>query len=272
MAKTQKIKVQHAEIRIFHHNEEDYISLTDMLKQKDGGVLISKWLSNKNTIEFLGVWEKLYNTNFNYTEFGIIMSEAGTNRFTLSVKQWIGRTNAIGIMAKTGRYGGSYAHRDIAFELGSWISPEFKLLLIREFQRLKEEENNRLKLDWDLQRTLAKVNYTIHTDAIKEKLIPSALTSRQTAIIYASEADILNMALFGVTAAQWRAVNQDKKGNIRDHASIEQLVVLSNLESINSILIHQGLKQQQRLKELNQIAITQMTSLIQSKAIKQLKK
>ena len=200
------------------------------------------------------------------------MSEAGTNRFTLSVKQWIGRTNAIGIMAKTGRYGGSYAHRDIAFELGSWISPEFKLLLIREFQRLKEEENNRLKLDWNLQRTLAKVNYTIHTDAIKEKLIPAALTSSQTAVIYASEADILNMALFGVTAAQWRADNQNKKGNIRDHAGIEQLVVLSNLESINSVLIHQGLKQQQRLQELNQIAITQMTSLMQSKAIKRLKK
>jgi len=253
-------------------DKNDYISITDMLKAKDGDFFISDWLRNRNTVEYLGIWERIHNPDFNCGEFAIIKNQAGLNNYKISVKEWAEKTNAIGLSAKAGRYGGTYAHKDIAFEFGMWISAEFKIYLVKEFQRLKEEENNRLKLDWNLQRTLAKVNYTIHTDAIKEKLIPSALTSKQTAIIYASEADILNMALFGITAAQWRAVNQNKKGNIRDYASIEQLVVLSNLESINSVLIHQGLKQQQRLQELNQIAITQMTSLIQSKAIKQLKK
>jgi hypothetical protein len=237
---------------------------------EDGLVLIEKSLRNKNTIEFIGIWEQLHNPVFNSPEFEGIKNEAGLNRFTLSVKKWIEKTNAIGIVAKTGRYGGTYAHKDIAFEFGSWLSPEFKLYLIVEFQRLKEEENRALSLEWNFQRTLAKVNYRIHTDAVKEKLIPPRITKARVNAIYANEADLLNVALFGVTAREWREANPDKEGNIRDYASLEQLVVLSNLESINSVLIHQGLTQQSRLSQLNEIAITQMTSLAGASAIKRL--
>lgn len=269
--KNAKIVVQDIPVHVVKFNDEDYISRTDMLKTKDGGVLISKWLSNKNTIEFLGIWEELYNPNFNYTEFGIIMSEAGVNRFTLSVKQWIERTNAIGIQAKTGRYGGSYAHKDIAFELGSWISPKFKLLLIREFQRLKQEENDRLKLEWNLTRTLAKVNYHIHTDAIKENLVPDDLSKQKQSFVYATEADLLNVALFNKTAGQWRNENPDKEGNIRDYATMEQLVVLSNMESMNAELIKAGIGPADRLVKLNQMAISQMRVLIENTQLKKLK-
>ncbi len=272
MKKTNKLKVQGSEITVLNLKDNDFISLTDMVRNIDNGlVLIEKWLRNKNTIEFLGIWEEIFNPDFNSPEFEGIKNQAGLNRFALSVKQWVEKTNSIGIIAKAGRYGGTYAHKDIAFEFASWISPKFKIFLIKEFQRLKENENDRLKLDWNLQRTLSKVNYTIHTDAIKEKLIPKLVTGKQTAIIYASEADILNIALFGITAMQWRSNNPNEKGNIRDMASLEQLVVLSNLESINSVLIHQGLEQAERLLQLNKIAITQMNSLLSHKAIKKLK-
>jgi hypothetical protein len=268
MKKNSKITVLGKEITV---GKNDYISLTDMLKAKDGDFFISDWLRNRNTVEYLGIWERIHNPDFNYGEFATIKSQAGLNSYKISVKEWVKKTNAIGLTAKAGRYGGSYAHKDIAFEFGMWISAEFKIYLVKEFQRLKEDENDRLKLDWNLQRTLSKVNYTIHTDAIKEKLIPKLVTGKQTAIIYASEADILNIALFGITAMQWRTENPNEKGNIRDMASLEQLVVLSNLESINSVLIHQGLEQAERLLQLNKIAITQMNSLLTHKAIKNLK-
>ena len=216
----------------------------------------------RNTVEFLGIWESVYNPTFNYGEFAIIKSQAGLNNYKISVKEWVEKTNAVGLKATAGRYGGTYAHPDIAFEFGMWISAEFKIYLIKEFQRLKEDENDRLKLNWNFQRTLAKVNYHIHTDAIKENLIPAELTKNQISFIYANEADILNMALFGKTAQQWRTENPNIEGNIRDMSTIEQLVVLSNLESINAMLIHQGLSQQERLIQLNQMAISQMKSLL----------
>ncbi len=253
-------------------DKNDYISITDMLKAKDGDFFISDWLRNRNTIEYLGIWERIHNPAFNCGEFAIIKSQAGLNSYKLSVKEWAEKTNAIGLSAKAGRYGGTYAHKDIAFEFGMWISAEFKIYLVKEFQRLKDEENDRLKLNWNLQRILTKVNYTIHTDAIKENLIPVTLTKKQTIFVYALEADILNMALFGMTAAEWRATNYKEKDNIRDHASLEQLVILSNLESINSVFIHQGLEQSERLTQLNQIAITQMESLLSHKTINKLKK
>jgi len=271
MTKARTINVKGSEIAISRKEQGDYISLTDMVRSfEDGLVLIEKWLRNKNTIEFIGIWEQIHNPVFNSPEFEGIKNEAGLNRFTLSVKKWIDKTNAIGIIAKTGRYGGTYAHKDIAFEFGSWLSPEFKLYLIVEFQRLKEEENRALSLEWNLQRTLAKVNYRIHTDAVKEKLIPPRLTKSRINAIYANEADLLNVALFGMTAREWRDANPDKDGNIRDHASLEQLVVLSNLESINSVLIHQGLPQAERLIQLNGIAITQMKSLAGHVSLRQL--
>lgn len=219
----------------------------------------------------MGEWEALYNPDFNYTEFGTIKNSAGSNNFVLSVKQWIEQTGAVGITAKAGRYGGTYAHKDIAFHFGMWISPRFQLLLIKEYQRLKAEENDRLKLEWNLQRTLAKVNYRIHTDAIKENLIPPTLSKDKINFVYADEADMLNMALFGMTAKQWREVNPKATGNIRDAATIEQLVVLSNLESINAVLINQGLSQPERLQQLNKIAITQMESLTGNNQLKKLK-
>ncbi|MEI6089890.1 MAG: KilA-N domain-containing protein [bacterium] len=269
----KRINVKGTEITIIEHQNSDFISLTDMVKGfEDGLVLIEKWLRNKNTIEFIGIWEELNNPIFNSPEFGGIKNEAGLNRFTLSVKKWIEKTNAIGIIAKTGRYGsGTYAHKEIAFEFGSWLSPAFKMYLIKEFQRLKDEENSRLNLEWNFHRTLAKVNYHIHTDAIKENLIPASLTIKQINYVYASEADMLNMALFGLTAQEWRTANPDKDGNMRDFANIEQLVVLSNMESINAVLISQGASQSERLVQLNQIAITQMTSLVSNKQIKKLK-
>lgn len=271
MPKSSKINIDGNEITVLAQQLDDYISLTDMARSQLQDVVIIKWLSLKSTIEYLGEWEALYNPDFNYTEFGTIKNSAGSNNFVLSVKQWLESTNAIGITAKAGRYGGTYAHKDIAFQFGMWISPKFQLLLVKEYQRLKEQESDRNQLEWNFQRTLAKVNYQIHTDAVKEKLIPEMLDKSQIGMVYASEADLLNMALFGKTAKQWRDANPDKEGNVRDHATIEQLVVLSNLESINAMLIHQGLEQPERLTQLNAMAITQMTSLLQSKNIQKLK-
>ena len=271
MAKSSKIEVKGTVITILKDGEQDFISLTDMLKAKDGDFFISDWLRNRNTVEFLGIWESVYNPNFNYGEFATIKSQAGLNSYKISVKEWVEKTNAIGLRATAGRYGGTYAHADIAFEFGMWISAEFKVYLIKEFQRLKADENDRLKLEWNLQRTLAKVNYHIHTDAIKENLIPKELSKSQTSFVYANEADLLNVALFGITAKQWRDANPKADGNIRDMATLEQLVVLSNLESINAVLIHQGIQQTERLMQLNKIAINQMKSLVGNKSIQKLK-
>jgi len=263
MAKETKINVKEIQITVLSENKIDFISLTDMTSGfNEGSGLIGKWITNKNTLEYLGTWEKINNPIFNYPEFGVIENEAGVNRFIMSVGQWIKRTNAMGLIVKAGRFGGTYAHKDIAFHFAMWLSPEFQIYLVKEFQRLKEDENDRLKLNWNFQRTLAKVNYHIHTDAIKENLIPTELAKHQISFIYADEADMLNMALFGKTAQQWRSENPKAEGNIRDMATIEQLVVLSNLESINAMLIHQGLTQQERLLKLNQMAITQMKSLL----------
>lgn len=271
MAKKKKIEVEGKEITIILDNKQEYISLTDMLKAKDGDFFISDWLRNRNTVEYLGIWETVYNPNFNYGKFAIIKSQAGLNSYKLSVKEWVEKTNAIGLKATAGRYGGTYAHPDIAFEFGMWISPQFKIYLIKEFQRLKSEENDRQQLEWSLQRTLAKVNYHIHTDAIKENLIPKEITKQQASFVYANEADLLNVALFSITAKEWRDNNPNKDGNIRDYATLEQLVVLSNMESINALLIRQGLTQNERLIQLNKVAITQMKSLLESNAIKKLK-
>jgi hypothetical protein len=265
------IQVLGNDISVLYQNKIEFISLTDMLKAKDGDFFISDWLRNRNTIEFIGIWESVYNPDFNYGEFAIIKSQAGLNNYKISAKEWAEKTNAIGLKAAAGRYGGTYAHPDIAFEFGMWISAEFKIYLIREFQRLKEEENANLKLEWNLQRTLSKINYKIHTDAIKESLIPSELSNQQISFIYANEADLLNVALFGMTAKQWREHFPDHEGNIRDSATLEQLVVLSNLESINALLIQQNLPQNERLVQLNIIAITQMKSLVESKSINKLK-
>lgn len=274
MAKTNKIKVQGISVSITRLDQDDYISLTDLARHRDAersDYILQNWMRNRSTIEFLGLWEQLNNPGFNSIEFDGFKSMAGSNSFSMTPKRWVETTNAIGIVSKAGRYGGTYAHRDIAFEFASWLSAEFKLYLVIEFQRLKKQENDPARLEWNFQRTLAKVNYQIHTDAVKEKLIPETLSRDQIAVVYASEADLLNMALFGKTAKQWRDANPEKEGNIRDHATIEQLVVLSNLESINAMLIHQGIEQPARLAQLNAMAITQMTSLINSKNIKKLK-
>jgi hypothetical protein len=267
----KKINIQGQEISIISNERQDYISLTDMARSQLQDVVIIKWLSLKSTIEYLGEWEALYNPNFNYTEFGTIKNAAGSNNFVLSVKQWIESTNAIGVTAKAGRYGGTYAHKDVAFHFGMWISPKFQLLLVKEYQRLKEEELSNKSLEWNVSRTLAKVNYRIHTDAIKENLIPLELSKQQINHIYANEADLLNVALFGLTAKEWRDQNPNLKGNMRDEATIEQLVVLSNLESLNAVFIQQGLTQRERLKQLNQIAIQQMKSLLNHNQIKKLR-
>jgi len=272
MSESKKIKIEDVDIFIISKNNEDYISLTDMARSQLEDVIIIKWLSLKNTIEYIGEWESLYNPDFNYTEYGTIKNAAGSNNFVLSVKSWIERTGAIGITAKAGRYGGTYAHKDIAFQFGMWISPKFQLLLVKEYQRLKADENEQLKLNWNLQRTLSKVNYRIHTDAIKETLIPAEISRQQASVVYSSEADLLNVALFGMTAQEWRIENQDAKGNVRDAATLEQLVVLSNIESINSVLIRQGRTQHDRLIQLNAIAITQMKSLLGNASIEKLKK
>jgi hypothetical protein len=271
MAKTKTIEVKGIEISIVQSGDSTFISLTDMLKAKDGDFFISDWLRNRNTVEFLGIWESVYNPTFNYGEFAIIKSQAGLNNYKISVKEWQEKTNAIGLKATAGRYGGTYAHPDIAFEFGMWISAEFKIYLIKEFQRLKEEESDRLKLTWSLQRTLAKVNYRIHTDAIKASLIPQSLSKDKINFVYADEADMLNVALFGITAKEWREANPKAEGNIRDAATIEQLVVLSNMESINAVLIHQMIPQNERLIQLNKIAITQMKSLLGNSNLKKLK-
>ena len=258
----KEINVLDTKITYFNMDNDDYISLTDMLKSKDGDFFISDWLRNRNTIEFLGIWEELHNPAFNYGEFAIIKSQAGLNSYKLSVKEWVNKTNSIGIVAKTGRYGGTYAHKDIAFEFGMWISPKFKLLLIKEFERLKAEEQK--QIGWNAKRELSKINYKIHTDAIKKNLIPKELTKYETSIVYAEEADVLNMALFGMTAKQWRNKNQDKQGNIRDYASINELICLANLENINSIYINEGISQGERLIRLNKIAISQMQILTET--------
>ncbi len=271
MAKNKKIIVKGIEIAILEMGKEEYISLTDMVKGFGEDSMIYSWMRNRNTLEFIGIWEELYNPDFKGNEFVTFKSQAGLNSFNLTPRKWIDATNAIGIISKAGRYGGgTFAHKDIAFEFGSWLSPEFKLYLIKEFQRLKEEESDRLKLNWNLQRTLAKINYKIHTDAIKETLIPETLSKEKINVVYADEADMLNMALFGRTAKQWRASNPNADGNIRDTATIEQLVVLSNMESINAVMIHQGLHQSERLRQLNKIAITQMKTLIGNKQFKKL--
>lgn len=256
------ISVQGTEITVIHQEDDDFISLTDMVRNFDGGpALIEQWLKNKDTVLFLGVWERLNNPGFKTLEFEGIKNEAGRNSFYLSAKKWAEATGARGLIAKAGRYGGTFAHRDIAFEFGSWLSPEFKLYLIKEFQRLKEDENRRLSLAWNLNRTLAKINYRLHTDAIQAHLIPPEVTAKQAAITYANEADLLNVALFGQTAREWRDSNPKKDGNMRDHATLEQLLVLANLENMNAEFIHMELPQGERLKRLNTIAIRQMRTL-----------
>ncbi|MFH1455110.1 MAG: KilA-N domain-containing protein [bacterium] len=265
------IKVKGKKITIFNQQKEDYICITDIARYKNSDRtddLIRNWLRNRNTIEFLGIWEHLNNPNFKPVEFDGFRKQAGLNSFTLTPKQWIESTNAIGLISKAGRYGGTYAHKDIAFEFASWISVEFKLYLIKEFQRLKNEEQK--LLGWDIKRNLTKINYRIHTDAIKENLIPKELTQNQINHIYASEADILNMALFSITAQEWRGNNPDKKGNIRDYANISQLICLSNLENLNALFISEGIPQEQRLSRLNKIAIQQMKLLVEDSSIKSL--
>ena len=274
MTKSRKIDVQGTQIVLIEKNKEDFISLTDIARYRDAersDYILQNWMRNRSTIEFIGLWEQFNNPHFNSIEFDGIKNMAGSNSFSLTPKRWIKSTNAIGIVSKTGRYGGTFAHKDIAFEFATWLSARFKFYLIKEFQRLKEDENNRLKLKWNVQRTFAKANYRIHTDAIKENLIPPILSKRQINFVYANEADMLNTALFGKTAKQWRDENPGTEGNIRDQATIEQLVVLSNLESINAVLIRQGLEQSERLPQLNSIAITQMKSLLGNKNIKKLK-
>jgi hypothetical protein len=263
--KTRMITVLNEHIRI---TKDDYISLTDMVKSKDGDFFISDWLRNRNTVEYLGIWERIHNPDFNYGEFAIIKNQAGLNNYKISVKTWVEKTNAIGLTAKAGRYGGTYAHRDIAFEFGMWISAEFKIYLIKEFQRLKDEEQ--LRLGWSVRRDIAKINYRIHTDAIKENLIPATLSNQQISHVYASEADILNMALFGKTAKQWRGENSDKEGNMRDYANVSQLVCLANLENLNAVMINDGLSQTERLTRLNQIAVSQMHILLDDKTVQRL--
>ena len=257
MSKTRKIQVNKTEISVIIKDETDYISLTDMTKGFDeGSGLIGKWITNKNTLEYLGTWERISNPAFNYPEFGVIENNAGVNRFIMSAGQWIERTAAVGILVKAGRYGGTYAHRDIAFHFAMWLSPEFQIYLVKEFQRLQETEQK--QLGWDVKRNLTKINYRIHTDAIRAHLIPPELSGKQTSLIYASEADVLNMALFGMTAKDWRDANPGEKGNIRDQANASQLVCLANLENLNALFISEAMPQPLRLQKLNRIAIEQM--------------
>lgn len=271
MKKNIKVEVLDQEINIQIIDKQEYICITDIARHKHAertDDLIRNWIRNRNTIEFLGIWEQLNNHDFNSVEFDGFKQQSGLNSFTLTPKQWIKRTGAKGIISKAGRYGGTYAHKDIAFEFASWISVEFKLYLIKEFQRLKDQEQK--QLGWDIRRNLAKINYRIHTDAIKTNLVPEKLNSSQINFIYANEADVLNMALFGTTAKKWREKNPNLKGNIRDYATIEQLVCLSNMENLNAIFIEENLPQDQRLKKLNNIAISQMEILVANKSIKKL--
>lgn len=274
--KVKILEVQNAHIAVVSsNNQDDYICITDIAKTKESDSraadIIKNWIRSRATLEFLGTWEQMYNPNFKVVEFDHFKMQAGLPSFVLSPGTWAGKTNAIGIYVKLGKYGGTFAHKDIAIEFCSAVNPIFKLFLIKEFQRLKAEENDKYKLEWNLQRTISKINYRIHTDAIKENLIPISLTTNQKDFIYADEADILNVALFGTTAKEWRTENPNGKGNIRDIASIEQLVVLSNLESINAMLIQQEMIQQERLMKLNEIAISQMKSLINANALNKLK-
>ncbi|MBT6046627.1 MAG: KilA-N domain-containing protein [Candidatus Scalindua sp.] len=267
----KKIEVKGTEITIVSHAKDEYISVTDIARFKDSkrtDYIIQNWLRNRNTIEFLGIWERLNNPDFKPIEFDGFKNQAGLNSFVLTPKQWIEKTNAIGIISKAGRYGGTYAHKDIAFEFATWISVEFKLYLIKEFQRLKDEEKK--QLGWDIRRNLTKINYRIHTDAIKENLIPRKLSKSQINHVYATEADILNMALFGKTAAQWRAENSNETGNIRDFANVSQLVCLANLENLNALFINDGLPQKTRLERLNKIAIQQLRILTGDAGMKRL--
>ncbi len=266
-AKKTSIDVRGTEITVLSEKSEDFISLTDIARSKNPegtDDLIRNWLRNRNTVEFIGVWELIHNPTFNPVEFDGIKSQAGLNSFSLTPKQWIEKTGAIGIISKAGRYGGTFAHRDIAFEFAAWISVEFKIYLIKEFQRLKDDEGRRLSLAWNLNRTLSKLNYRLHTDAVKAHLIPPEVTPAQAAFTYATEADVLNVALFGQTAKQWRTANPKLDGNMRDHAGIEQLLVLANLESLNAEFIHMALPQPERLRKLNAIAIRQMQVLTTS--------
>lgn len=273
MNKNKKIYVKGLKIVTFQQNEEDYISLTDMAKVKvyDSGVVISNWLTTKYTVQFMGAWEQLHNPSFNLIEFHRIKNEVGINGFIVSSSMWIKNTGAIGIRSSAGRYGGTFAHKDIAFEFATWLSPEFKLYLIKEFQRLKEDEGRRLEIGWDVKRTLTKLNYRIHTDAIRDYLIPPQITKQEETITYANEADVFNVALFGMTAKDWRDKNPKLDGNIRDYADVTQLVCLANLENLNAEFIRAGLSQQERLLRLNASAITQMRSLLANPGIKKLK-
>jgi len=269
--KNKMIKVKGTKITVVQNSERDYISLTDIARHKNSDRtddLIRNWLRNRNTIEFLGIWEQLNNLNFNPVEFDGFRKQSGLNSFTLTPKQWINKTGAIGIISKAGRYGGTFAHKDIAFEFASWISVEFKLYLIKEFQRLKENEQG--QIEWNVKRQLTKINYRIHTDAVKENLIPHNLSPKQISMVYANEADVLNMALFGKTAKEWRDENPDKNGNIRDYANVNQLICLVNLENLNAVFINEGLPQHERLIKLNQIAIRQMEILLQNTSVKML--
>ena len=270
----KQIITQGLRIAVAKNGEEEYISLTDMAKFKDfeaTGIVIANWLSTKYTIQFMGAWEQVHNPSFNVMEFHNIRNEAGSNGFILSSSKWIEKTKAIGIRSSAGRYGGTFAHRDIAFEFATWLSPEFKLYLIKEFQRLKLEENKKLELGWDTKRLLTKINYHIHTDAIQKSLIPKEISKMQANIIFANEADVLNKALFGMTAKEWRDKNKKLVGNIRDYSDVTQLVCLANLESLNAEFIRQGLAQTDRLLKLNEIAIIQMRSLLSNSSIRRLK-
>lgn len=271
MSKTSKIEVLSTAVTVVRRDEADFISLTDIARHRDverGDYIVQNWMRNRNTIEFLGIWEQLNNPVFNSIEFDGIRKQAGLNSFSLTPKRWIEQTGAIGIVAKTGRYGGTFAHKDIAFEFASWVSVEFKLYLIKEFQRMQEAEQK--QLGWDIRRNLTKMNYWIHTDAIKANLIPPELTGKQVMIVYANEADVLNMALFGMTAKQWRDMHLGEKGNIRDQANVSQLVCLANLENLNALFINEGMQQPERLKKLNRIAIEQMQILTTDRNLRRL--
>jgi len=275
MPKKETVNVQGTEITLLTHKQDDYISLTDMARHRDKEnptQIISLWLRTFSTISYIGLWETINNPDFKPHIFEGFKIQSAEPSFWMSPQKWIKETNAIGMISKSGRYGGgTFAHSDLGFKFASWLSPEFELYLVTEFKRLKSEEQKRLSLEWNLQRTLSKINYRIHTDAIKEEIIPKEITGAQAATVYASEADLLNVALFGMTAAEWRTVNPDKEGNMRDHATLEQLVVLSNLESINALLIRQGLPQSERLIQLNGTAITQLKSLVGGTLTKRLK-
>ncbi len=273
MSNSRKIEVLATPVTVYQYRAEDFISLTDIARHRDaerGDYIIQNWLRNRNTIEFLGIWEQLNNPDFNSIEFDGIRNQAGLNSFSLTPTRWVAQTGAIGIVAKTGRYGGTFAHKDIAFEFASWVSVEFKIYLIKEFQRLKETEL--VQLGWDIRRNLTKINYRIHTDAIQANLIPPQLTTNQVKLVYASEADVLNMALFGMTARQWRDANPGEKGNIRDFANAAQLVCLANLETLNALFIHEGMEQTERLAKLNRIAIDQMKLLTEERGVKRLER